>query len=61
MNTRDFDYGIGDDVDNAVQTARAAIVAQIKRAAQVDADASIQVRRAYEVAVQIAEGRHLSW
>lgn len=56
MNTREFDYGIGDDIDDAVQKIRATIVAQIKRAALVDINAPVQVRRAYELAVSIAEG-----
>ena len=56
MNARDFDYGIGDDVDNAVQRLRAEIVARIRQAASLDVDAPRQVRHAYEVAMEIAKG-----
>ena len=56
MNMRDFDYGTGDDIDDAVQKLRAEIAAQIRRAALADIDAPGQVRHAYEIAVRIAEG-----
>jgi len=56
MNARDFDYGVGDDIDTAVQRLRAEIAAQIRQAASSDTDAPAPVRRAYERAVLIAEG-----
>jgi hypothetical protein len=56
MDARDFDYGIGDDIDTALQQLRAEIAAQIRRAASNDIDAPTSVRLAYERAVLIAEG-----
>jgi hypothetical protein len=55
MNVRDFDYGIGDDVDSALQQLRAAIADQIRQA--IGPETSPQIRSAYERASQIAEGR----
>lgn len=55
MNVRDFDYGIGDDIDSAQQQLRVAIADQIRQA--IGPETSPQIRSAYERAIQIAEGR----
>jgi hypothetical protein len=55
MNTRDFDYGVGDDIDNAVQRTRAEIAARIRQAASSDVDAPSYARRIYDLAIRIAE------
>ena len=52
---RDFDYGLGDDLRNAVREAKTEIAAQIRRAARAEGDAAPAVRRAYEAAARIAE------
>jgi hypothetical protein len=54
MNARDFDYGVGDDVDNAVRQLRAEIVERLEQAALRATDAHREVRNAYEVAIRIA-------
>jgi hypothetical protein len=53
-SVRDFDYGLGDDLRNAVRQAKTEIAAQIRRAARADVDVP-GVRRAYEAAARIAE------
>ena len=55
MNVRDFDYGIGDDIDGARQQLRATIAAQIRQAIGPETDP--RIRNAYERAIQIVEGR----
>jgi hypothetical protein len=54
MNVRDFDYGIGDDIDCALQQLRATIAAQIRQAIGPETDP--RIRNAYERAIEIAEG-----
>ena len=56
MSPRDFDYGIGDELDNAVQQVRRQIAAGIRRTAAQHAAASPDVRLAYEAAARLAEG-----
>ena len=55
MNVRDFDYGIGDDIDCALQQLRATIAAQIRQTIGPKTDP--QIRNAYERAIQIVTGR----
>ena len=52
---RDFDYGIGDDLDNAVQSVRREIAAGIRRAAARHTTAPPEVQLAYETAARLAE------
>jgi hypothetical protein len=56
-SAQEFDYGVGDEVDTARQQIRTTIARQIRRAAERDPMASHQVKLAYELAAQIAEGR----
>jgi hypothetical protein len=56
-SAREFDYGVGDEVDTARRQIRTTIAWQIRRAAERDPMASHQVKLAYELSAQIAEGR----
>ena len=55
LSTRDFDYGVHDELRSAVQQLRGEIAAQIRQAAQSDPNATRQDRIAYELAARIAE------
>lgn len=55
LGTRDFDYGVGDDIDTAVQQVRTEIAARIRRAADLSPEASDRLRLVYELAARIAE------
>ena len=56
--SREFDYGIGDEVDMAVRQVRNEIAAQIRREAKAE-QAVFADHAAYETAARIAEG--VSW
>ena len=56
-DSRDFDYGVGDDLRSAQQQVRAEVAARIRQAARLDPDATSRERQAYELAALIAEGR----
>ena len=56
LESRDFDYGIGDELRGAEQQVRAEIAARIRRAARLDATATPEEKQIYEVAARIAEG-----
>ena len=53
-SSRDFDYGVHDEVRQAVEQLRAEIAIRIRRAAYLDPTATGWV--AYEIAARIAEG-----
>ena len=53
-SSRDFDYGVHDDVRYAVEQLRAEIAARIRHSAYLDPTATGWV--AYEIAARIAEG-----
>jgi hypothetical protein len=54
--TREFDYGLSDDRDEAARRARRAVAAEIRRVAASDSFASPAVQAAYEHAARLAEG-----
>ena len=54
--TREFDYGLSDDRDEAARRARRAVAAEIRRVAASDSCASPAVQAAYEHAARLAEG-----
>jgi phosphopantothenate synthetase len=53
---REFDYGVGDDQDEAARNARRAAAAEIRRAAASEPGCSPAVLAAYERAARLAEG-----
>ena len=55
LRTRDFDYGVHDEVRNAVEQTRGEIAARIRRAAYSSPTATREDRYAYELAARIAE------
>lgn len=55
-DTRDFDYGVGDDLRAAQRQVRAEIAARIRQAARLDPVGTPRERQVYEVAARIAEG-----
>lgn len=55
-SSRDFDYGVGDDLRAVEREVRAEIAAQIRRAAWRDSVGTQRERLAYEQAALIAEG-----
>jgi len=55
LSSRDFDYGVHDEVRYAVAQARAAVAARIRQAAYRDTNATSQDRYVYELAARIAE------
>ncbi len=57
LTTRDFDYGVGDDIDTAVQQVRTQIAARIRRAADLSPEVGGRHRLVYELAARIAEDR----
>ena len=56
LDSRDFDYGIGDELRSAEQQVRTEIAARIRRAARLDAAATPEEKQIYEIAACIAEG-----
>ena len=54
-NTRDFDYGVGDDLRDLERRVRRQIAAGIRKAAWLDGVTTQQERLAYEHAACIAE------
>jgi hypothetical protein len=57
MSSRDFDYGVGDDLYNAVERVRLEIASRIRWAASLQSGATREERAAYELAARIAETR----
>ena len=57
LGSRDFDYGVHDEVRHAVAQVRCEIAAHIRQAAYLDQNATGQARYAYELAARIAEKR----
>jgi hypothetical protein len=55
LRTRDFDYGVQDEVRFAAEQLRGEIAARIRRAVYSDPNATRQDRYAYEMAARIAE------
>jgi len=55
LSSRDFDYGVHDEVRHAVAQVRAEIAARIRQAACGDSYATGQDRYVYELAARIAE------
>ena len=56
LDTRDFDYGVGDDLRTAEKRLRAEIARRIRQAARVNPAESRRETLAYELAALIAEG-----
>jgi len=56
VGTRDFDYGVGDDLRQAQQQLRTEIAARIRAAARLDPTETPREKRIYELAALIAEG-----
>jgi hypothetical protein len=56
INSRDFDYGVGDDLRLAQQQVRAEVAARIRQAAQLDPLGTPREKQVYELAARIAEG-----
>ena len=54
--TREFDYGVTDDGDEAARCARRAVATEIRRVAASDPCSSPAVLAAYENAARLAEG-----
>jgi hypothetical protein len=55
LSSRDFDYGVHDEIRYAVERLRAEIAARIRDAAERDSTATSQDQFAYELAARIAE------
>ena len=55
LSSRDFDYGVDDEVRYAVEQLRAEIATRIRQAAYLDPTATGQDQFAYEIAARIAE------
>ncbi|GAA1436858.1 hypothetical protein GCM10009616_37600 [Microlunatus lacustris] len=55
FDTRDFDYGVGDDLRQAQQQVRVEIAARIRDAARRDPSETPGEKRIYELAARIAE------
>ena len=55
LSSRDFDYGVDDEVRYAVERLRGEIAARIRQAAKRDSTAMGQDHFAYELAARIAE------
>lgn len=55
LSSRDFDYGVHDELRHAVQQLRGGIAARIRQAAHSDPNATPQDKHAYELAARIAE------
>ena len=55
-STRDFDYGVGDDLRSLERQLRRDIAARIRQEAWLDPAGTQRERLAYEQAAQIAEG-----
>ena len=54
-SSRDFDYGVHDEVRHAVEQLRTEIATRIRQAASLDPTATGQDHFAYEIAARIAE------
>ena len=55
LSSRDFDYGVHDEVRHAVEQVRTEIAARIRQAAYLDPTATGRDQFAYEIAARIAE------
>jgi len=55
VGTRDFDYGVGDDIRNAEEQMRSKIATSIRQAAGLNRTATSEVKAVYELAARIAE------
>ena len=55
LSSRDFDYGVHDEVRPAMEQLRGEIAARIRQAAYVDPNATRQDKYVYELAARIAE------
>ena len=55
VGTRDFDYGVGDDLRQVQQQLRAEIAGRIRAAARLDPAETAREKRIYELAALIAE------
>jgi hypothetical protein len=55
LSSRDFDYGVHDEVRHAVAQVRGEIAARIRQAAYLEPNLTRQDRAAYERAARIAE------
>lgn len=60
LSTRDFDYGVHDEVGHILQQLRGEIAARIRQAAYFDPNATRRERLAYELAARIAETAQVS-
>ena len=56
FDSRDFDYGVGEDLRAAQRQVRAEIAARIRQAARLDPVGTPRERQVYELAARIAEG-----
>jgi hypothetical protein len=55
LSSRDFDYGVHDELRQALEHLRGQIAARIRQAAKVNPDMTRQDRHLYELAARIAE------
>jgi hypothetical protein len=55
LSTRDFDYGVHDEVRTALQQLRGEIAARLRQTAYSDPNATRENRHIYELAARIAE------
>jgi hypothetical protein len=55
-DSRDFDYGVGDELRAAQRQVRADIAGRIRQAARLDPTRTPREQQVYEVAARIAEG-----
>ena len=56
IDSRDFDYGVGDELRAAQRQVRAEIADRIRQAARLDPAGTPREQQVYEVAARIAEG-----
>lgn len=54
LSSRDFDYGVGDDLRQFEERIRSQVADRIRQAARLDPTTSWSERQAYERAAQIA-------
>lgn len=56
IDSRDFDYGVGDELRAAQRQVRAEIAGRIREAARLDLTGTPREHQVYELAARIAEG-----
>ena len=56
IDSREFDYGVGEDLRAAQRQVRAEIAGRIRQAARRDATGTPREKQVYELAARIAEG-----